>query len=46
MLGVTINEFYGQTEANLVIGNCGPDPGRRVRMGRAVPGHDVADRGR
>jgi acetyl-CoA synthetase len=42
-LGVTINEFYGQTECNLVVANCAalmtPRPGS---MGRAVPGHDVA----
>jgi acetyl-CoA synthetase len=42
-LGVTINEFYGQTECNLVVANCAalmaPQPGS---MGRAVPGHDVA----
>jgi len=48
-LGVTINEFYGQTECNLVIANNAaimpPKPGS---MGRAVPGHEVAivdDRG-
>ena len=41
--GLTINEFYGQTEANLLVANCAdlfpPAPGS---MGRAVPGHDVA----
>ncbi len=41
--GVTINEFYGQTECNLVVGNCATimevRPGA---MGRAVPGHEVA----
>jgi acetyl-CoA synthetase len=41
-LGVTINEFYGQTEVNLVVGNCGEimtvKPGS---MGRAIPGHIV-----
>ncbi len=41
--GLTINEFYGQTECNLVLSNCAsvmpPKPGS---MGRAVPGHDVA----
>ncbi|TCZ55071.1 acyl-CoA synthetase [Roseicella aquatilis] len=41
--GVTINEFYGQTECNLVVSSCGvlmpPRPGW---MGRAVPGHEVA----
>jgi len=42
-LGLTINEFYGQTECNLVVANCAgimaPRPGS---MGRPVPGHDVA----
>ncbi|MEM6441589.1 MAG: AMP-binding protein, partial [Pseudomonadota bacterium] len=41
--GVTINEFYGQTECNMVLGNCAdvfaPTPGS---TGRAIPGHDVA----
>jgi len=41
-LGVTFNEFYGQTECNLVTSNCGAimevRPGS---MGRAVPGHRV-----
>jgi len=41
--GVTINEFYGQTECNMVLGNCAalfpPVPGS---TGRATPGHDVA----
>jgi acetyl-CoA synthetase len=40
--GVTINEFYGQTEANVVITNCASlwavRPGS---MGKASPGHDV-----
>ena len=41
--GVTINEFYGQTEANLVIGNCATlMPTRDGSMGRAIPGHAVA----
>jgi acetyl-CoA synthetase len=40
--GVTINEFYGQTECNLVIGNCASlAPVRPGAMGRAMPGHDV-----
>jgi acetyl-CoA synthetase len=40
--GLTINEFYGQTECNLVVGNCGACmPVRPGYMGRAVPGHDV-----
>jgi len=41
-LGITINEFYGQTEANLVVGNCAQimevRPGS---MGKAIPGHVV-----
>ncbi|MCR9123815.1 MAG: acyl-CoA synthetase [Phyllobacteriaceae bacterium] len=43
VLGVTINEFYGQTECNLVISSCSAlmdaQPGV---MGRPVPGHTVA----
>ncbi len=42
-LGVTLHEGYGQTECNLVVGNCSAvmevRPGS---MGRAVPGHEVA----
>ncbi len=42
-LGLTINEFYGSTECNLVLGNCAsvmePKPGS---TGRAVPGKEVA----
>ena len=42
-LGVTINEFYGQTECNLVVSNSsGLFPVRPGSMGRAVPGHTVA----
>jgi acetyl-CoA synthetase len=41
-LGITCNEFYGQTECNLVTANCAKlmevKPGS---MGRAVPGHVV-----
>ena len=41
-LGVTINEYYGQTESNLMISNCAKimkvKPGS---MGRAVPGHFI-----
>ncbi len=41
--GLTINEFYGQTEANLTVGGCAgllpPVPGS---MGRAYPGHVLA----
>jgi acetyl-CoA synthetase len=42
-LGVTINEIFGQTEMNYVVGGCAalypPKPGA---MGRAYPGHRVA----
>ncbi|WP_420391656.1 AMP-binding protein [Acuticoccus sp.] len=42
VLGATINEFYGQTECNMVVSSCAslerPTPGA---MGRAVPGHEV-----
>ena len=41
--GVTINEFYGQTECNLVIGSCAQLGALKVgTMGKAVPGHSVA----
>ncbi len=41
-LGVTINEFYGQTECNLVLGNCAPIMETRPgSMGRPMPGHVV-----
>ena len=40
--GVTINEFYGQTECNVVVGNAASVfPPRPGSMGRAVPGHRV-----
>ncbi len=43
VMGVTINEFYGQTECNLVVGNCSAVmPIRAGSMGRPVPGHTVA----
>jgi acetyl-CoA synthetase len=38
-LGARLNEFYGQTEANLLIGNCAAWPARPGSMGRAYPGH-------
>lgn len=42
VLGITVNEGYGQTEANLVVGNqASVFPVRPGSMGRAVPGHDV-----
>ena len=41
-LGCHINEGYGQTEANLVVGNCASVwPVRPGSMGRAIPGHGV-----
>jgi acetyl-CoA synthetase len=41
--GCAINEFYGQTECNLVVSNCASIlPVRPGSMGRAVPGHEVA----
>ena len=41
--GLTINEFYGQTECNLVLGNCaGLEPVRPGWLGRAIPGHEAA----
>ncbi|WP_299148693.1 AMP-binding protein [uncultured Tateyamaria sp.] len=41
-LGLTINEFYGQTECNMVVSNCAARlPVRPGYMGRAVPGFDV-----
>ena len=41
-LGVTINEFYGQTECNMVVSACNAFyPARPGWMGKAVPGFDV-----
>jgi acetyl-CoA synthetase len=40
--GVAVNEFYGQTEANLLVGNCASlFPVCPGSMGRATPGHRV-----
>jgi acetyl-CoA synthetase len=40
--GVTINEIYGQTEANYLIGNCSLlYPVRPGSMGKTYPGHNV-----
>lgn len=40
---VTINEFYGQTECNMIVSSCGAiAPAEPGVMGFAVPGHDVA----
>lgn len=42
-LGARINEGYGQTEANIVVGNCASTwPVKPGSMGRAIPGHTVA----
>ena len=42
-LGVTINEFYGQTECNYVLSSCAAiGVSRADAIGKAVPGHDVA----
>jgi acetyl-CoA synthetase len=42
-LGVAINEFYGQTECNMVATSCGAlFPARPGCIGRPVPGFDVA----
>ncbi|HWT36787.1 MAG TPA: acyl-CoA synthetase [Paraburkholderia sp.] len=42
-LGVTINEFYGQTECNVVVSSCATlfEP-RFGSIGKVVPGHRVA----
>ncbi|MEZ5667232.1 MAG: AMP-binding protein [Alphaproteobacteria bacterium] len=43
VLGVPINEFYGQTECNLVVASsAGLGVERPGAIGRAVPGHSVA----
>jgi acetyl-CoA synthetase len=50
-LGVTVNEMFGQTEMNYVVGNCSMNgrtgggigwPARPGSMGRGYPGHRVA----
>lgn len=42
-LGITINEFYGQTECNMIVSSCSalfePNIGS---IGKAVPGHKLA----
>ncbi|GAA0234499.1 acyl-CoA synthetase [Castellaniella daejeonensis] len=41
-LGVTINEFYGQTECNMIVSSCSALFEPRIgAMGRPVPGHEV-----
>jgi acetyl-CoA synthetase len=42
-LDVTVNEMFGQTEINYVVGNCAIHwPARAGSMGRPYPGHRVA----
>jgi acetyl-CoA synthetase len=42
-LGVTINEMFGQTEINYVVGNCQSAwPAKPGSIGRPYPGHRVA----
>ncbi len=42
-LGVTVNEMFGQTEINYVVGNCARLwPARANSMGKGYPGHRVA----
>ncbi len=50
-LGVTVNEMFGQTEINYIVGNCAMNgrtrhgvgwPARAGSMGRPYPGHRVA----
>jgi len=41
--GLTINEFYGQTECNLVLGSCAAlGVSKAGAIGKPVPGHVVA----
>lgn len=43
VFGVTINEFYGQTECNMIVSSCAAVMSAKPGvMGRSVPGHDVA----
>ena len=42
-LGVTVNEMFGQTEINYIVGNCAPLwPAKAGSMGKGYPGHRVA----
>ncbi|MBL0094572.1 MAG: AMP-binding protein [Piscinibacter sp.] len=42
-LGVVVNEMFGQTEINYIVGNCAIRwPARPGSMGRAYPGHRIA----
>ena len=41
--GVTINEFYGQTECNMTVSSCDAlFPVKPGAIGKAAPGHEVA----
>lgn len=43
VFGLTINEFYGQTECNMIVSSCNSImPARPGIMGRPVPGHSLA----
>lgn len=42
-LGITVNEMFGQTEANYLVGNCALYwPARPGSMGKPYPGHRIA----
>ena len=42
-LGIAINEFYGPTECNLVVGSCAMiGVARPGAIGKPIPGHEVA----
>jgi acetyl-CoA synthetase len=42
-MGVTVNEMFGQTEINYVVGNCACLwPAKPGSMGKGYPGHQVA----
>ncbi|NWF48101.1 AMP-binding protein [Hydrogenophaga sp. D2P1] len=42
-LGVTVNEMFGQTEINYIVGNCARlYPAKAGSMGKGYPGHRVA----
>ncbi|HMS27004.1 MAG TPA: AMP-binding protein [Burkholderiaceae bacterium] len=42
-LGVTVNEMFGQTEINYIVGNCNRFwPSKPNSMGKPYPGHQVA----
>jgi acetyl-CoA synthetase len=42
-LDITVNEMFGQTEANYLVGNCALYwPARAGSMGKSYPGHRVA----